>query len=61
MFIPDKDCDEIMQSWEPGSVITDAVIWWEEYLDKVAQRITVASAMVIQHKWRLYKAAIAQE
>ena len=61
MFIPNQDCEEIMQSWETGSVITDAVIWWEEYLDKVARRITLASATVIQRCWRSYKAAVVKE
>ncbi len=37
MFIPHEEAEEIMLSWEPGSVITDAVIWYNEYLDKVAQ------------------------
>ncbi len=48
MFIPHQDAEEIMQSWEAASVITDVVIWWEEYIDKVARNITVASAMAIQ-------------
>ena len=55
MFIPDQDAEEVMQSWEAGSVITDAFIWWEEYLDKVARRITIASAIVIQRYWRSCK------
>ncbi len=53
MFILHEDAEEIMLSWEPGSpFITDAGIWYEEYLDKVAQRITVASVTVIQRCWR---------
>jgi hypothetical protein len=55
MFIPDEEAEEIMLSWEPGSVITDAVIWYNEYLDKVARRITVGSAIVIQRWWWLCK------
>ena len=61
MFIPNEEAEEIMLSWEAGSVITDAVIWWEEYLDKVARRITLASATVIQQCWRSYKAAVVKE
>ena len=52
MFLPDEEAEEIMLSWEPGSVITDAVIWYNEYLDKVARRITIGSAIVIQRYWR---------
>jgi hypothetical protein len=38
MFIPNEEAEEIMLSWEPGSpAITDAVMWYEEYLHKVAQ------------------------
>ena len=55
MFLPDEEAEEIMLSWEPGSVITDAVIWYNEYLDKVARRITVGSATVIQRSWRRWK------
>jgi hypothetical protein len=48
-FIPDEEAKEIMLSWEHDSpVITDSVLWWEEYLDKVARRITVATVPVIQ-------------
>ncbi len=39
MFLSHEEVKEIMLSWEPGSVITDAVIWYNEYLDKVARRI----------------------
>jgi hypothetical protein len=42
MFLPHEEAKEIMLPWEPGSVITNAVIWYNEYLDKVARRITVA-------------------
>ena len=59
MFIPNQDCEEIMQSWEAGSVITDAVIWWEEYLDEVARRITLSSARTIQRSWRYYKEGLS--
>ena len=55
MFLPDEEAEEIMLSWEPGSVITDAVIWYNEYLDKVARRITIGSAIVIQRYWRYCK------
>ena len=55
MFIPNEEAEEIMLSWEPGSVITDAVIWYNEYLDKVARRITIGSAIVIQRYWRSCK------
>ena len=55
MFLPDEEAEEIMLSWEPGSVITDAVIWYNEYLDKVARRITIGSAIVIQRYWRSCK------
>ncbi len=48
MLIPGEEAEEIMLSREPGSIITEAVIWYNEYLDKVAQRITVASVTVIQ-------------
>lgn len=40
--------DEIMVFWEHRSPITEAVIWYEEYLDKVAWSITVARVAVIQ-------------
>ncbi len=37
MFLPHEEAEEIMLSWEPGSpLITEAVMWYEEYLDKVA-------------------------
>ncbi len=56
MFISNEDTEEFMLSWEPVSpIIVEAVIWYEEYLDKVTRRIPVASAMVIQHFWRLHK------
>jgi hypothetical protein len=48
VFVADEEAKEIMLSWEPGSRMTNAVIWYDEYLDKVARRITVASATVIQ-------------
>jgi hypothetical protein len=28
MVLPYEEAEEIMLSWEPGSVITDAVIWY---------------------------------
>jgi hypothetical protein len=61
MFLLHEEAEEIMISWEPGSVITDAVIWSDKYLDKVARRITVASTTVIQRCWQSYKVALAQE
>jgi hypothetical protein len=30
MFLPYEEAEEIMLSWEPGSVITYAVIWYNE-------------------------------
>jgi hypothetical protein len=33
----------------------EAMIWYNEILDKVARRITLASARTIQHYWKLYK------
>ncbi len=55
MFISHQDAKEIMQSWESGLVITDAVIWWEEYLNEVARRIILARARTIQCSWKFYK------
>jgi hypothetical protein len=48
MFIADEEAEETMLSWDPGSSISDAVIWYVEYLDKAARRITIGSATLIQ-------------
>ena len=56
MFLPDQEAEEIMATWSSDDApITDAVISYNEFLDKVARRITLASIIVIQRSWRLYK------
>jgi hypothetical protein len=45
-----------MSTWSSDDApITDAVISYNEFIDKVARRITLASTIVIQRSWRLYK------
>jgi hypothetical protein len=48
LFLPYEEEEEIMLFWESESPITKAVIWYNDYLDKVTQQITVASVTVIQ-------------
>ncbi len=56
MILPDQESEEIMATWSSDDApITDAVISYNEILDKVARRITLASAIAIQRSWRLYK------
>ncbi len=56
MILPDQESEEIMATWSSDDApITDAVISYSEILDKVARRITLASAIAIQRSWRLYK------
>ncbi len=38
MFIPNEEAKEIMLSWEPGSVITDAVIWYNSRLENIIRK-----------------------
>ena len=56
MIFPDQESEEIMAFWSSNDApITEAVIQYNEYIDKVARRITLASIIVIQQSWRLYK------
>ena len=38
MFIPNEEAEEFMLSWEPGSVITDAVIWYNSRLENIIRK-----------------------
>jgi hypothetical protein len=51
MHLPDEEAEEIMLFWEGRSPYTAAVEQYNRYIDLVAQRITIASAIVIQHFW----------
>lgn len=51
LCLPYEDEEENMLSWESEAPITKAVIWYNEYLDKVTQQITVASVTVNQRCW----------
>jgi hypothetical protein len=56
MILPDQESEQIMATWSSHDApITDAVISYNEFLDAVARRITLASAITIQCSWRLYK------
>jgi hypothetical protein len=56
MILPDQESEEIMATWSSDDApLTDAVISYNEFLDKVARRITLASARTIQRSWRLHK------
>ncbi len=45
-----------MAFWSSNDApITEAVIQYNEYIDKVARRITLASMISIQQSWQLYK------
>jgi hypothetical protein len=56
MIFPDQESEEIMAFWSSNDApITEAVIQYNEYIDKVARRITLASMISIQQSWQLYK------
>jgi hypothetical protein len=56
MVLPDKESEEIMATWSSDDApITNAVISYNEFIDKVARRITLASIIAIQQSWKLYK------
>jgi hypothetical protein len=56
MILPDQEAEEIMATWSSDDApITEAVIWYNEFIDKVARRITLASIIAIQRSWKLYK------
>ncbi len=56
MILPDQESEEIMATWSSNDApITDVVISYNEILDAVARRITLASVRTIQRSWRLYK------
>ncbi len=56
MILPDQESEEIMATWSSDDApITDAVISYNEFIGKVARRITLASIIIIQRSWRLYK------
>ncbi len=56
MILPDQESEEIMATWSSDDApITDAMISYNEFLDKVARRITLASARTIQRSWRMHK------
>ncbi len=42
-LLPEGEAQEIMVSWLPGSpIVTEAAMWYEDYLDKVTRIITIA-------------------
>ncbi len=56
MVLPYQESEEIMSTWSSNDApIMEAVIWHNEFLDKVARRITLASIISIQQSWQLYK------
>ena len=56
MILPDQESEQIMATWSSHDApITDAVISYNEFLDAVARRITLASARTIQCSWKFYK------
>jgi len=56
MILPDQESEEIMATWSSDDApITEAVIWYNEFIDKVARRITLASIIAIQRSWKLYQ------
>jgi hypothetical protein len=56
MILPDHESEEIMATWSSNDApITDAVISYNDILDEVARRITLASARTIQRSWKFYK------
>jgi hypothetical protein len=56
MILPNQESEEIMATWSSNDApIANAVISYNEILDAVARRITLASIRTIQRSWRLYK------
>ena len=56
MILPHHESEEIMATRSSDyAPITDTVISYNEILDKVARRITLASARTIQRSWRMHK------
>jgi hypothetical protein len=49
MILPEQETEEIMATWSSNDApITEAVIWYNEFFDTVARRITLASIIAIQ-------------
>ena len=45
-----------MATWSSNDApITDAMISYNEFINNVARRITLASIIAIQQSWKLYK------
>jgi hypothetical protein len=54
--LPHQESEEIMATWSRNDApITDAMISYNEFIDKVARRITLASIIAIQQSWKFYK------
>ena len=57
MILPDHESEKIMATWSSNDApITDVMISYNDILDAVARRTTLASAITIQRCWKLYKA-----
>jgi hypothetical protein len=53
LTLPLPEFDEIVQSWwDESAPITEAIMFFDEVLDKVARRITLCSVSKIQKCWR---------
>ncbi len=62
MHFSEEDLQEVFKHWDMGShPWTNAVARYEEYLDVIARRITVASATAIQRFWRVLRIRKALE
>ncbi len=55
MLLHYEEAEEIMLFWEGRSPYTAAVDRYERFLDLVARRITIFSAIVIQRFWNRVK------
>ncbi len=56
MVLPHQESEEMMATWSSNNApITDAMISYNEFIDKVARRITLASIIAIQRSWKFYK------
>jgi hypothetical protein len=56
MVLPHQESEEIMATWSSNDApITDAMISYNEFINNVARRITLASIITIQQSWKFYK------
>jgi hypothetical protein len=55
MLLHYEEAEEIMLFWEGRSPHTAAVEQYERFIDTVTQRITIVSAIIIQHFWNSVK------